>query len=66
MVDESGTHTALTHLYGWAPHDQRATGAVPRNHGKNTTRVAARTPEGRQAPWTLEGTMDPAAFERYV
>jgi transposase len=56
----------LTRLYGWAPHDQRATGSVPRNHGKNTTLVAALTPEGLQAPWTIEGAMDTAAFERYV
>jgi hypothetical protein len=34
LVDESGTHTSLTRLYGWAPHDQRASGSVPRNHGK--------------------------------
>jgi transposase len=66
FVDESGTHTALTRLYGWAPHDQRATGSVPRNHGKNTTLVAALTPAGLQAPWTIEGAMDTAAFERYV
>jgi transposase len=39
---------------------------VPRNHGKNTTLVAAFTPEGLQAPWTIEGAMDTAAFERYV
>jgi transposase len=66
FVDESGTHTSLTRLYGWAPHDQRATGSVPRNHGKNTTLVAALTPDGLQAPWTLEGAMDTAAFEQYV
>jgi transposase len=66
FVDESGTHTALTRLYGWAPHDQRATGSVPRNHGKNTTLVAALTSAGLQAPWTIEGAMDTAAFERYV
>jgi transposase len=56
----------LTRLYGWAPHDQRAVGAVPRNHGKNTTLVAALTPAGLQAPWTIEGAMDTAAFERYI
>jgi transposase len=56
----------LTRLYGWAPHDQRATGSVPRNHGKNTTLVAALTPDGLQAPWTIEGAMDTDAFERYV
>jgi transposase len=53
-------------LYGWAPHDQRAVGSVPRNHGKNTTLVAALTPQGLQAPWTIEGAMDTLAFERYV
>ncbi len=66
FVDESGTHPSLTRLYGWAPHDQRAVGAVPRNHGKNTTLVAALTPAGLQAPWTIEGAIDTAAFERYI
>jgi transposase len=66
FVDESGTHTSLTRLYGWAPHDQRASGSVPRNHGKNTTLVAALTSAGLQAPWTIEGAMDTAAFARYV
>jgi transposase len=56
----------LTRLYGWAPHDQRATGSAPRNHGKNTTLVAALMPDGLQAPWTIEGAMDTAAFEQYV
>jgi transposase len=66
FVDESGAHTSLTWLYGWAPHGQRATGSVPRNHGKNTTLVATVTPDGLQAPWTIEGAMNAAAFERYV
>ena len=67
FVDESGTHTSLTRLYGWAPHDQRASGAVPRNHGKNTTLVAALTPEGVQEPWLLvEGAMTTETFEWYI
>jgi transposase len=66
FVDESGTHTSLTRLVGWAPHDQRATGSVPRHQGKHTTLVAALTPDGLQVPWTIEGAMDTAAFERYV
>ena len=41
-------------------------GSVPRNHGKNTTLVAALTSAGLQAPWTIEGAMDTVAFERYV
>ncbi|HEV2460801.1 MAG TPA: IS630 family transposase [Ktedonobacterales bacterium] len=66
FVDESGTHTSLTRLYGWAPHDQRASGSVPRNHGKNTTLVAALTPDGLQIPWMIEGAMDTATFEWYI
>jgi transposase len=66
FVDESSTHIALTRLYGWAPHDQRARGSVPRNHGHNTTLVAALTPGGLQEPWMIEGAMDTAAFEWYI
>ncbi len=66
FVDESGTHTALTRLYGWAPHDRRATGSAPRNHGKNLTLVAALTPTGLQTPWLIEGAMDTATFEWYI
>jgi transposase len=66
LVDESGTHTALTRLDAWAPHHQRAVGSVPRTHGKNTTLVAALTPSGLQAPWTIEGAVDTLAFERSV
>ena len=66
-MDESGTHTSLTRLYGWAVHNQRATGAVPRNHGKNTTLVAALTPQGLQEPWLLvDGAMTTEAFEWYI
>jgi hypothetical protein len=60
FVDESGTHTSLTRLYGWAPHDQRATGSVPRTHGQNTTVVAALAPEGLHTPWLIAGAMDTA------
>jgi len=66
FVDESGTNISLTRLYGWAPHDQRATGSVPRNHGKNTTLVAALAPDGVQVPWMIEGAMDTATFEWYI
>ena len=66
FVDESGTHTALTRLFARAPRGKRAHGQVPRNRGKNTTYVAALTWEGMQAPWTVDGAMDPAAFLVYV
>ena len=66
FVDESGSTISLTRLYGWAPHDHRATGSVPRNHGKNTTLVAALTPDGLQVPWMIEGAMDTATFVWYI
>lgn len=66
FVDESGTQTNLTRLYGWAPHDQRATKAVPRRRGTNTTFIAALTWEGVQAPWAIEGAMDRSAFDVYI
>ncbi|MGZ3681803.1 MAG: IS630 family transposase [Ktedonobacterales bacterium] len=66
FVDESGTTIALTRRYGWAPHDQRATGSVPRNHGKNTTLVAALTPDGLHVPWLIEGAMDTVTFAWYI
>lgn len=66
FVDESGTHTSLTRLYGWAPHEQRATGSVPRNHGKNTTLVAALTSDGLRVPWLIEGAMNTPTFAWYI
>jgi transposase len=66
FVDESGTHTSLARLYAWAPRGQRAHAQVPRNHGKNTTLVAALSWQGMQAPWTVEGAMDTAAFVVYI
>jgi transposase len=65
-VDASGTTIALTRLYGWAPQEQRAIGSVPRNHGKNTTLVAALAPDGLHVPWLIEGAMDTEAFEWYI
>jgi hypothetical protein len=62
LVDESGTTISLTRVYGWAPHDQRATGSVPRNHGKNTTLVAALAPDGLHEPWLIEGAMETDSF----
>ena len=66
FVDESGTHTALARLFAWAPRGQRARTQVPRNHGKNTTLVAALSWQGIRAPWTVEGAIDTPAFEVYV
>lgn len=39
---------------------------MPRNHGKNTTLVAALSWSALQAPWALEGAIDTDAFTLYV
>jgi transposase len=66
FVDESGTNLAMTPRYGRAPRGQRAVGAAPRNHGKNTTLVAALSLDGMTAAMTVEGAMDRAAFDAFV
>jgi transposase len=66
FVDESGTNISLTRVYGWAPHHRRASGSVPRNHGKNTTLVAALAPDGLHEPWLIEGAMDTDSFAWYI
>jgi len=66
FVDESGSHTSLTPLYGWAPKGERAVGSVPRNRGQNTTILGALAPHGVQAAMTLQGAADTLAFEAFV
>ncbi len=39
---------------------------MPRNHGKNTTLVAALAPDGLQVPWLIEGAMDTQTFVWYI
>jgi hypothetical protein len=41
IVDECGSNSALTPVYGWAPKGHRVHGSVPRNRGKNTTLLAS-------------------------
>lgn len=66
VVDEMGSNLALTPLYARAPRGQRAYGTVIRNHGKNTTLVAALTPQGIGPALTLQGAVDTPAFVAYV
>ncbi len=59
FVDETGTQTNMTPRTSRAPRGQRAVGAAPRNHGKNTTLIAALSAEGR-------GAADGDAFVAYL
>lgn len=66
FLDESSANVGLTPTYARAPKGQRAHGSAPRNHGQNTTLVAALAPTGLQAPMTLLGALDSDAFAVYV
>jgi transposase len=39
---------------------------VPRNHGKNTTLVAALAPDGLHEPWLIAGAIDTETFVWYI
>ena len=45
---------------------ERARGSVPRNHGKNTTLIAALSLEGMGAACILEGSANTTAFALYI
>src|SRR5687768_5296129 len=66
FVDESGSHIALTPLYGWAPRSERAAGSAPRNRGENTTWIGSLGILGLQTLMTLEGAADSLAFEVFI
>jgi len=66
FVDESGTHRAMTPLYSRAPRGQRASGTVPRNRGRATTRLAALSLAGLGAAMTIDGGTSQPVFEAYV
>jgi transposase len=66
FVDESGTNLAMTPRYGRAPRGQRVVGTAPRNHGPNTTVIAALSPAGIPAAMTVEGAIDRLAFDAFV
>jgi DDE superfamily endonuclease len=66
FVDEMGTNTSLSSIYGWAKKGERAYCAVPRNRGKNTTVLASISLEGMGPSLAVEGATTKAVFETYV
>ena len=65
-VDETSTTITMTRLYARAPRGQRASAAVPRNHGAPTSLIAALAPDGIQAALSLPGAVNQAAFRVFV
>ena len=66
FVDETGSHSAMTPLYAYAPRGQRAIGKVPRNYGAIMTLIASLSTQGMGEAFILDGAADGAAFEIYM
>jgi transposase len=66
FVDEMGTNTSLSPLYGWAKKGERAYCSVPRNLGKNTTLLSSMSVEGMGPSLAVEGATNREVFETYV
>jgi transposase len=66
FVDEMGTNTSLSPVYGWSKKGERARCSVPRNRGKNTTVLASMSLEGMGSSLAVEGASTSAVFETFV
>jgi hypothetical protein len=66
FVDEMGTNTSLSPIYGWSKKGARAYCSVPRNRGKNTTVLASMSVEGMGPSLAVEGATTARVFETYV
>jgi transposase len=66
FVDEMGTNTSLSAVYGWAKKGQRAHCSVPRNRGKNTTVLSSMSVDGMGPSLAVEGATNSDVFETYV
>src|SRR3569623_386604 len=66
FVDEMGTNTALSPLYGWSEKGRRAHCSVSRNRGKNTTVLSSMSVEGMGPSLAMEGATTAAVFETYL
>ena len=66
FVDESGANRAMCPRYGYAPRGQRSFGQAPRNRGRNTSILAAMSPQGLVATMTIEGATNKEVFSTYL
>ena len=66
FVDEMGSNTSLSPLYGWSKVGERLLAKAPRNRGKNLTLLSSMTLSGMGPSVAVEGATTRAAFEAYV
>jgi transposase len=66
FIDESAISTNMARRFGWAPQGERCRASVPFGHWKTKTLIAALRWERIDAPMTIDGALDGAAFLAYV
>jgi hypothetical protein len=66
FVDECGTHTSLSAIYGYALRGERLYLPVPRARGKNTTLLSSMSSSGMGPSLAVEGATTARVFETYV
>lgn len=66
FVDEMGSNTSLSPLYGWSRVGERLRAQAPRNWGKNVTLISSMSGSGMGPSVAVEGATTRAAFEAYV
>ena len=66
FVDEMGSNTSLSPLYGWSRVGERLRVSAPKNWGKNVTLLSSMSMEGMGPSVAVEGATTRAVFEAYV
>ena len=58
FIDETGTKTNMTRMYGRSLKGERLTADAPYGHWQNQTFIAGLRHDGITAPWMLDGPMN--------
>jgi len=66
FVDEMGSNTSLSPLYGWSRRGERAFFKAPRNWGENLTLLSSMSLKGMGPSLAVEGSTTREVFEAYV
>jgi transposase len=66
FVDEMGTNTSLSPLYGWSRVGERLRAEAPKNWGKNLTLLSSMSIEGMGSSVAVEGATTRTVLEAYV
>jgi len=66
FVDEMGSNTSLSPIYGWSRVGERLRAQAPRNWGKNVTLLSSMSMRGMGPSVAVEGATTRAVFEAYV